>query len=87
MTDIFKAPGVVIVRDNGPLRVMGPVDVVDAVGDVIRHIPAGERQAFCRCNQSSDKPFCDGTHKHIAYRSMVRAADFGAALDGDGREP
>lgn len=77
----------VIVRDNGPLRVIGPVDVVDAVGDVIRHVPAGQVQALCRCAQSSDKPFCDGTHKRVSFRSVIRAADFGGAFDQDGREP
>ena len=87
MADVYRPPQVVIVRDNGPIRVMGPADIVDALGAVIRHVPAGERQGLCRCAHSSDKPFCDGTHKKVGWRSVIRAADFGPSVAEDGREP
>ena len=45
---------------NGPLLVSGGVRVVDADGNVLYE---GERAALCRCGGSSNKPFCDGTHK------------------------
>jgi uncharacterized Fe-S cluster protein YjdI len=46
--------------DNGPLLVSGGVRVVDANGELLYE---GDRVALCRCGGSSNKPFCDGTHK------------------------
>jgi CDGSH-type Zn-finger protein len=68
---------IVTVRDSGPNRIQGPVTVVDVEGNVIRQVPEGERLALCRCGQSQEKPFCDGTHKHIEWVSVIRAADIG----------
>jgi uncharacterized Fe-S cluster protein YjdI len=51
---------------NGPLLVTGGVRVVDADGNVLFE---GERAALCRCGGSSNKPFCDGTHKTNGFRS------------------
>jgi uncharacterized Fe-S cluster protein YjdI len=45
---------------KGPLLVSGGVRVVDADGSLLFE---GERAALCRCGGSSNKPFCDGTHK------------------------
>jgi CDGSH-type Zn-finger protein len=42
------------------LLVTGGVRIVDAEGSVLYE---GERAALCRCGGSSNKPFCDGTHK------------------------
>lgn len=58
------------VSDNGPLRVKGDVQLVDAEGNVFE-----TKKAFslCRCGQSSNKPFCDGTHKKVGFESKPRA--------------
>jgi uncharacterized Fe-S cluster protein YjdI len=50
---------------NGPLLVSGGVRVVDAEGSVLFE---GEKAALCRCGGSSNKPFCDGTHKTNSFR-------------------
>ena len=34
--------------------------IVDAEGNLLYE---GERASLCRCDGSSNKPFCDGTHK------------------------
>src|SRR5437764_4206325 len=46
--------------ENGPLLIRGGVRILDADGTVLYE---GERAALCRCGGSSNKPFCDGTHK------------------------
>jgi hypothetical protein len=45
---------------NGPLLLRGDVRVLDDDGNLLYE---GERAALCRCGGSSNKPFCDGTHK------------------------
>lgn len=42
-------------------------------GDLVIQAPEGEvrevRAALCRCGASSHKPFCDGTHARIGWKS------------------
>ena len=49
---------------NGPLLLSGGVRIVDAEGNVLYE---GEKAALCRCGGSSNKPFCDGTHKNNGF--------------------
>ena len=57
-----RQPGPLEVRASpgGPLLLRGGVRILDADGTVLYE---GERAALCRCGGSSNKPFCDGTHK------------------------
>jgi uncharacterized Fe-S cluster protein YjdI len=50
---------------EGPLLVSGRVRILDADGNVLYE---GEKAALCRCGNSGNKPFCDGTHKKIGFR-------------------
>ncbi len=45
---------------NGPLLVKGPVELVNSDGTKLE---TKENFALCRCGQSKNKPFCDGSHK------------------------
>lgn len=54
-------------RTNGPLFVRGKVRMVDAQGNVLRE---DTRVALCRCGQSSNKPYCDATHRAIGFRAQ-----------------
>ena len=48
------------VSKNGPLMVHGDLLVRNHNGNETRK---QKITAFCRCGKSSNKPFCDGTHK------------------------
>ena len=53
-------------RPNGPLFVRGRIRIQSAGGRLIRE---DTRIALCRCGGSENKPFCDGTHRRIGFRS------------------
>ena len=53
-------------RPNGPMFVRGKVRIQDPGGHLIRE---DTRAALCRCGGSQNKPFCDGTHRTIGFRS------------------
>lgn len=47
------------VMPNGPLMVYGNITVKKTNGEELKKYKV---TAFCRCGQSSNKPFCDGSH-------------------------
>jgi CDGSH-type Zn-finger protein/uncharacterized Fe-S cluster protein YjdI len=51
---------------NGPLLLNGNFTIVAASG---RKAWKGTRAALCRCGQSKNKPFCDGTHKEVGFEA------------------
>jgi len=54
-------------RENGPVLIPGRATYVDADGQ--EQVTPGETIALCRCGGSSNKPFCDGTHRQIAFQA------------------
>ena len=48
----------------GPLLVNGNLTIVSGNG---RTAWQGTKTALCRCGQSSNKPFCDATHKQVGF--------------------
>ena len=54
------------VRQNGPLKVIGPFTIVDSEEREFV-IPEGAAVVLCRCGHSENKPFCDATHKRIGF--------------------
>jgi uncharacterized Fe-S cluster protein YjdI len=60
-----ESPTKVSPRPNGPLFVRGDIEVIDAEGNVIRR---ATRIALCRCGQSSNKPYCDLTHRAVGFK-------------------
>ena len=57
----------IVACTDGPLLVRGDFDIVDGSGEPT---PRGRRTvALCRCGVSTIKPYCDGTHKLINFRT------------------
>lgn len=53
------------VSPSGPLLVEGSITVVHKDGD---EEVKEKGCALCRCGGSSNKPFCDGTHRKIGFQ-------------------
>jgi len=51
---------------DGPLMLNGNVTVRNSSGRDAWH---GDRVALCRCGESANKPFCDGAHKRVGFKS------------------
>ena len=51
---------------SGPLWLRGGINVTSADGFVYE---VRNRVTLCRCGQSSNKPFCDGTHASVKFHS------------------
>ncbi len=52
---------------DGPLLVRGDVEILDGDGDPVPRTRA--TVALCRCGVSTIKPYCDGTHKVVGFRT------------------
>jgi CDGSH-type Zn-finger protein/uncharacterized Fe-S cluster protein YjdI len=53
-------------QNNGPLRVRGNLEIITGTGRVVARVTS---TYLCRCGGSANKPFCDGTHAKIGFRS------------------
>ncbi len=51
---------------DGPLQAIGNLEICSGTGRTVFH--AGNTR-LCRCGGSASKPFCDGTHARIGFRS------------------
>ena len=51
---------------DGPVQCDGPVAIFDAFGDQVTTV---QQAWLCRCGASKNKPYCDGSHKAIGFRS------------------
>ena len=65
----------IIVRNNGPYRIEGDdIQILDDTGK--RYGLAGRTVvSLCRCGQSQNKPFCDGTHNKVGFVAESQARD------------
>jgi uncharacterized Fe-S cluster protein YjdI len=55
----------ITVSADGALYVTGRVRVLDDEGGVFTE---HHRVALCRCGQSANRPFCDGSHTRVGFR-------------------
>ena len=65
----------VTVLKNGPLRVEGEdIQIQDPAGNVYG-LAGRNVVSLCRCGQSANKPFCDGSHNHHGFQDDPQARD------------
>lgn len=64
----------VIVRNNGPLRLEGDITILDQDGKAFG-LAGRTVVSLCRCGQSQNKPFCDGSHNKVGFESLCPARD------------
>ncbi|MBX3277371.1 MAG: CDGSH iron-sulfur domain-containing protein [Acidobacteria bacterium] len=64
----------ITVNNNGSLRIEGEVEIFDSSG---AKFDLGGRNVvgLCRCGQSNNKPFCDGSHARCGFQSQIVAFD------------
>jgi CDGSH-type Zn-finger protein/uncharacterized Fe-S cluster protein YjdI len=53
-------------QPDGPLRVRGNLEIVSGTGRAVARMTS---VYLCRCGGSATKPFCDGTHAKIGFKS------------------
>ena len=51
---------------NGPLRVVGNLEVVSGTGRTCNKV---SETYLCRCGHSQNKPYCDGSHKAAGFQA------------------
>jgi len=49
---------------NGPLQLTGNLELVSGTGRAINRV---QEAWLCRCGQSNNKPYCDGTHRKNGF--------------------
>jgi CDGSH-type Zn-finger protein/uncharacterized Fe-S cluster protein YjdI len=59
-------PLTVTPRPNGPLLIEGNLTLISGQGQARW---TGTRVSLCRCGQSANKPFCDGTHALADFKT------------------
>jgi len=67
-------PAKVTVFNNGPIRIEGEFEIVDSEGKAFG-LAGRAAIGLCRCGASSNKPFCDGSHKGAGFTSAVVARE------------
>ena len=68
-TEMLAARGGVLAIEpqlNGPLCVRGNLEILSGTGRAVARTTSAY---LCRCGGSANKPFCDGTHKKIGFKS------------------
>ncbi|WP_084238351.1 ferritin-like domain-containing protein [Sphingomonas asaccharolytica] len=63
---VRDGPLSVMPQTDGPLQIQGNLEITSGTG---RRVSCVRSTRLCRCGGSANKPFCDGTHARIGFRS------------------
>ena len=64
----------ITVFNNASLRIEGDFEIVDHEGKPFG-LAGRDRVSLCRCGQSANKPFCDGTHNKCDFDAVAVSFD------------
>jgi len=62
------------VQSNGPIRIEGEFEILDPNGAAFG-LAGRTVISLCRCGQSANKPFCDGSHNRCGFSDPVLARE------------
>lgn len=65
-------------QSSGPLWVRGRIPIMRADGEVYE---VRNRVTLCRCGESANKPYCDGTHAALRWRDNIEEDTVEGPLD------
>lgn len=61
----------ITVLNNGSLKIAGDFEIQDKEGNTY-NLQGREIVSLCRCGLSTNKPFCDGSHKgHFDHEAVA----------------
>jgi CDGSH-type Zn-finger protein/uncharacterized Fe-S cluster protein YjdI len=66
MVPVRDGPLAIDPQMDGPLQMRGNLEITSGTGRVVARVTNAK---LCRCGGSATKPFCDGTHARIGFRS------------------
>ena len=64
----------ITVRNDGSVRIEGDFTILDQDGNAFG-LAGRTTISLCRCGQSQNKPFCDGSHNKVGFKSSCPARD------------
>lgn len=66
-TPMRPVPLAVTCVENGPLQFVGRMRIQDYLGQQCTKM----RGSLCRCGHSANKPFCDGSHERVGFKTSA----------------
>jgi CDGSH-type Zn-finger protein/uncharacterized Fe-S cluster protein YjdI len=66
MLEVRDGPLAIDPERDGPLKVRGNLEITSGTGRVVARVQSAR---LCRCGASNNKPFCDGSHARVGFRS------------------
>ena len=64
----------ITVQSNGNIRIEGDFEILDPTGKPFG-LAGRTVIGLCRCGQSQNKPFCDGSHARTGFTDPVTARE------------
>ena len=64
----------ITVNNDGSIKIEGDFEIFDPQGNKFG-LAGRTAISLCRCGQSANKPFCDGSHKRTGFQDKVQARE------------